>query len=172
MVKFIHLIGFFLIYLSASAQKPFYFLDQEAKLNTHNFFFILNNPLDAHDLTSPYINKKKLNDNEIKYFILYNELSLKNLTIIDGEAEDLTLIVNIYEGGAFDQKVPAPYSYKKKKIKGRQLIIDIVSGTTKLLVFRGWIDLDKMKTTDHYKLYQRAICLILSNFKIDPVLVD
>ncbi len=172
MLKFIYLIGFFLIYLSASSQKAYYFIDEEAKLNAYNYFYVENNPLDAHDITNPHLNKKELNDTEIKYFILYNEVSLKNLTILDGAAEERCFIIYMYEGSAFDEKIPAPSSYKKKKIKGNQFIIDITSGSTKLLVFRGWIDLSKIKTTDTYRLYQRAICLILSNFKIDPIISE
>ncbi len=172
MLKFVQLIGFFLIYLSASGQKVFFYRNATVEFNKFNHFFIQNSPLDVHDMASPYLKKSDLVINESKYFILYNEVSLKNLTILDGESENGTLLINMYEGMQFADLPNPPKGYKKKKIKSNHLIIDIINGADKSLIWRGWIELKKIKATDDYQLYQKAISLILLNFAIDPVISE
>lgn len=172
MLKFTHLIGFFLIYLSAYGQKATYYKCPNVNFNTYSSFYMLNTPLDAHDITSPFINRKDFKQNESNYFILYNELSLKNLTILDGESEHGTLLFNLYEGNTFNSGVIAPKGYKSKKLKGNNLIIDIMDGGDKSLLFRGWIELKRIKATNDYSRYQKGISLILLNFSIEPVVIE
>lgn len=172
MLKFTHLIGFFLIYLSVNAQKASCYKSPNVNFNTYASFYMLNSPLDAHDITSPFINRKDFKQNESNYFILYNELSLKNLTILDGESEHGTLLFNLYEGNAFSTEGIAPIGYRKKKLKGNNLIIDIMDGGDKTLLFRGWIELRRIKAANDYSRYQKGISLILLNFIIEPVIIE
>jgi len=172
MLKFLSFISFTFIYLSASAQKASYYVDKTIDLNKYNYFFLANCPIDPHDLTSPYLNKSSLNSTEMGYFILYNEFSLKNLVIIDGHAEKGTLQINFYEGGSFDAGTPTPPGYKPKKLSRSHLIIDMIDGGTKTLVWRGWIDLSKIKSSNSYQLYQKGISSILNNFHIEPVISE
>ena len=172
MVKFFSLIGFLLIYLPVYSQKASYYKDAATDFHTFSYFYLLNCPLDAHELTDPFLDKKSLNNNEINYFIIYNEMSLKNLTLIDGEGSTGTLLINLYEGSSFNDQVTTPSGYKKKKLKGKNLVIDIQNGANKTLVWRGWIDLAKIKATDAYALYQKAIYNILQNFTIEPTIIE
>lgn len=172
MVKYLFFLSFIFIYLSASAQKASYYTDKTVDLNKFNYFFLANCPIDAHDLTSPYLDKNSLKDSEIGHFIIYNEFSLKNLTIIDGHAESNSLSVNLYEAVLFDPNTQTPAGYKPKKLTKTNLIIDLVDGGSKLLVWRGWIDLSRVKSANSYELYQRAISAILCNFHIQPVIAE
>jgi hypothetical protein len=172
MLKFFTLIGFFLIYFSGHAQKAFYFQDKDVDLNKFSYFYLANSPMDAHELVDPFLDKNKLDANKYMFFALYNEASLKNLTIIDGSSEFLTLIFNLYEASSFDQSTFLPMSYKPKKIKGNFLILDILNGANKTLVWRGWIDLKKIKATEVYTLYQKAIHQIFLNFTIEPTVIE
>jgi hypothetical protein len=81
-------------------------------------------------------------------------------------------LINIYEGTSFDLNVQTPGGYKPKKLNKKSLVIDVVDGTTKLLAWRGWIDLSKIKSTSPYQLYQKAISCILNNFQIQPVISE
>ena len=169
MLKLFTLISFLLINFSIAAQKASYYIDKSVDLNKFTNFYLLNCPLDAHDLTSPFINKNNLNVKENNYYVLYNELSLKNLTIIDGESTESTFLINLYEGSSFDATVLKPADYKPKRIKGPHLILDIVSGKNKTLVWRGWINVKKIKSAN---ITQKAIYLILLNLNLVPVIVE
>jgi hypothetical protein len=168
MVKIISLLAFMGIYFSAFGQKASYYTDPAANLNTYQWFYMPNSSLDAHAITNPFLDKKSLNDLDNLYFILYNELSLKNLTILDGNGPEGTLEAYIYEGSNFANQL-TPLGYKTRKIKGRYLIIDFLNASNHVLVWRGWLDLKKMKGT-LYQQYQKAITLILTNLKIEPVI--
>src|ERR1700741_3677121 len=98
MLKIISLIGFMGFYFSAFGQKASNYLDPTVDLNKYQWFYFPNSPLDAHQLTDPFLDKKLLNENNSLYFVLYNELSLKNLTILDGNGPEGTLEAYIYEG--------------------------------------------------------------------------
>jgi hypothetical protein len=175
MLKFFTFISFWTFYFSAQAQKAAYFQDRTADLNKYTYFYMGNATLDAHELTDPFIKKSELKDNEIIDFIAYNELSLKNLTLIDGKSNIGTLCFNFYQGSAFDEKPILPIGYKKKKLKGNFLILDVLDEGNHQLVWRGWMDFKKLKgakTMNTYTLYQKAICLILLNFKINPTVIE
>lgn len=175
MLKFFTFISFWAFYLSAQAQKAAYYHDPAADLNKYTYFYMGNATLDAHELTNPFIHKNELKDHEIMEFILYNELSLKNLTLIDGRSDVGTICCNVYTGGVFDEKPILPAGYKKKKLKGNFLILDLLDEGNHQLVWRGWMDLKKIKggkTMEAYTLYQKAICLILLNFKINPTIIE
>lgn len=172
MVKFMQLIGLFLIYLSAYGQKAFFYQNSALDLNKYSYFLIENSTFEVHDITNPFINIMNIKDNENKYFILYNEVSLKNFTIIDGESGYMTILMNIYEGSSFNDSILMPKDYKKKKLKGNHLILDMTDGGSKSLIWRGWIDLKKIRAKDKYTLYQRAISLILLNFSIEPAIIE
>jgi hypothetical protein len=172
MLKFLSFISFTLIYLSASAQKVSSYFDKTIDFNKYNYFFMANCPINIHNLTSPYIDKKNLKGNEIGYFILYNELSLKNLVIIDDHAEIGTLQIYLYEGSSFDASISTPVGYKPKKLTRPHFIIDMIDGGSKTLVWRGWIDLSKIKSSGPYQHYQKGITAILNNFHIQPVIAD
>jgi hypothetical protein len=169
MLKLFTLLCFLIINFSIVAQKASYYVDKTIDLNNFTNFYLLNCPLDAHDLTNPFIDKTLLNKQENNYFALYNELSLKNLTIIDGESTESTFLVNLYESSSFDATVSTPIDYKPKRIKGPHLILDIISGANNKLVWRGWINLKKIKSSN---VTQKAIYLILLNFRIEPVIVE
>lgn len=141
-------------------------------MNKYNYFYLENCPIDVHDLTSPYFDKFSLKNNEINYYILYNEFSLNNLTIVDGHVDMGALQINIYQGTFFDKNTLTPLGYKPKKLKKTNLVIDLVDGGTKILVWRGWIDLSKIKSSNTYQLYQKAIATILGNFHIQPVISE
>lgn len=169
MLKISQLIGLLLFSLSGSAQKAFYYQEKSVDLNKFNDFYIQDSPIDAYELTSPFINKMALQDDNNKYFILYNELSLKNLTIMHVNNIDKELLISIHlEGNYLCGCAISSNYYKKKKAKKGDLVIDIVDGASKTLVWRGWTDLKKIKSTNAYSLYQKAISLILINLKIDP----
>lgn len=172
MLKFLSLLSFTLFYLSASAQKVSYYIDKTVNLNKYNYFYLNNSTIDAHDLTNPYLNKNSLSVNEISYFIAYNELSLKNLTIIDDHADNGTFFVNLYEAALFDATITTPPTFKSKKLKKNSLIIDMVDGGSKMLIWRGWVDISKIKANSQYERYQKAISSVLSKFKIEPVIAE
>lgn len=170
MLKFFSSVGFLLIYLSASAQKASYYIDRSVDLNSFNYFYIEDSLTDVHDLTSPYLIKSNLKSNQMSTFILYNELSLKNLTIIDDHADIGTLLIHFYEDIKFDPLVKTPTGYKSKKLAKKSFVIDMVNGGTGQLVWRGWIDQKKIRATDDYQRYQKGITCILKNFLIQPVI--
>ncbi len=171
MLKIISLIGFLGFYFSAFGQKASYYKDASVDMNQFQFFYMPNSTLDAHNLTNPFLDKKSLNDTDYWYFSLYNELSLKNMTLLDGHGGVGAFEIFIYEGSTFEKRI-SPIGYKPKKIKGRFLVIDAVNSTNETLVWRGWIDLKKIKNASGYRLYQRAICLLLTNLKIEPVITE
>lgn len=172
MLKFIYLTSLFLICLNLNAQRARFYKNPSIDFNQFTYFYIQNNPVDAHDINSPFINKMLFTDIENKCYSLYYELSLKNMTIIDGESINKTILVNIYEGIDFDNMVKTTADYKNKKIKTQHLMIDILDGSNNTLIFRGWIALKNKKAISNYDLYQKAIYLILYNFKIDPVIIE
>lgn len=172
MLKFFTLISFLCFYLSTSAQKAFYYQDNSVELNKYTYFYMVNSTIDAHELTDPFIDKRSLYINNMKFFILYNELSLKNLTLIDGESGSGTILWDLYEGSSFNEKTLTPSAYKRKKLKGNFLIIDALDGANSTLIWRGWIDLKKVKAPNTYSQYQKAICLILLNFRITPTIIE
>ncbi len=171
MVKFISLLILSSIYFSVFGQKASYYKDPNTDLNKYNWFYLPDGPLDAHDLTNPFLDKSSLDINKYSIFILYNELSLKNLTILDGNGGEGTLKIQLYEGSAF-KPVNAPLGYKSKKLKGRILILDIMNPSNDTLVWRGWIDLKKVKAPNEKQQYQKSICAILNNLVINPVITD
>lgn len=168
MLKFINLLCFFLIYSSLVAQKAFFYKNNAAELSKYSYFFMFN----GYDITSPFINKNSLELNNNKYFILYNELSLKSLNIMLESKEEGTIFINLYEGSTFSYLAIIPKGYKKKKLKGRYLILDMIDGNDKSLIWRGWIDLKKLKANDERSLYQKAISLIMFNFSLEPTVIE
>lgn len=171
MVKIISLLIFFGFYFTAFGQKASYYKNPETDLNKYSWFYLPEGPMDAHDLTNPFLDKLSLDVNKYGIFILYNELSLKNLTILDGNGGTGTLKIDLYEGSAF-KSVNTPPGYKVKKLKGRILMIDMIEPSTQTLVWRGWIDLKKVKAGTERLRYQKAINAILYNLKIEPVIVE
>jgi len=171
MVKIISLLIFTGFYFTAFGQKAAFYKNPETDLNKYSWFYLPEGPMDAHDLTNPFIDKLNLEINKYSTFVLYNELSLKNLTILDGNGGEGTLKIDMYEGADF-KPANAPLGYKTKKIKGRILILDMVDPNTQQLVWRGWIDLKKIKAPNERQQYQKAICAILCNFKIEPVIAE
>lgn len=172
MLKFMQLIGVFIIYLSTYSQKAFFYKNSDFAPNKYRYFLIDNPHFDTHDITSPFINIDDYTINENKCFILYYEVSLKNLTIIDGESADMTILMNMYEDVFFNDSILIPKDYKKKKLKGKCLILDMIDGGNKSLIWRGWIDLKKIKAKDEYSFYQKAISLILLNFTVEPTIIE
>jgi hypothetical protein len=171
MVKTISLLIFMGIYFSAYGQKASYYIDSGTDLNKFPSFYMPSSSLDAHDLTDPFLNKKSLSDNNYKDFVIYNELSLKNLTIIDGHGGEGVFEVYMYEGSAFEKRT-TPLGYKSKKLKGQFLVIDILNSGNQVLVWRGWIDLKKVKADSTNQKYQKAICCLLANLKIEPEMTE
>lgn len=161
MLKIFTLIGLTLIYFVGYGQKAFYYQDKSTDLNKYDQFYLLNNPLNFKEITSPYLQQSNLKDKSANYFILYNEAGLKNLQLSDSENLETVLLMNLYEGSSFDATIKNPQDYKPPKLNGRFLILDILTPTTKTLLWRGWINMKKVKST---KPYQRAIYLLLANF--------
>lgn len=170
MLKIITLIGFLCLTIGGFAQKANYFIADPTHINSHRYFYLSNCNIDIHDLTSPFINKMDvLKSKEGKYFILYYELSLKNMMIIDSDKEPTAVIINFYEANEFDNKMVYPPSYKVKKIRTSHFILDIVSAGSGNLIYRSWMDSKKIKLPRGFNREQHAITLLLKGFTIQPL---
>lgn len=171
MAKIISLLGFMMIYFSTWGQKASYYIDPAADLNKFAYFYMPASSLDAHELTNPFLVKNDLNDNNRKDFVLYNELSLKNMTLLDGHGGEKVIEVYLYEGSGFVHRT-TPLGYRSKKLKGKFLILDVLNSANETLIWRGWIDLKKIKGFSPSEINRKAIIAILTNLKIEPVITE
>ncbi len=89
------------------------------------------------------------------------------MTLLDGHGGEKVFEVLLYEGSDFEKRTTPP-GYKPKKLKGRFLILDILNSVNETLVWRGWIDLKKIKSTHPNEISRKAICALLTNLKIEP----
>jgi len=168
MRKLFFILSIIFIYLPLNGQKASFYQDKSVNLNTYTSFYLLNTPIDAHDLSGAYLNKSIFNDNEYMYFATYYELSLKNIVVVDGENMINCFHVKPYISNKFDH-LPTPLSYKIPKIKSNTLVIDLVDASTKTLVWRGWINLDKIKTKDQRLKITNGIHLITKLLQFEGV---
>lgn len=170
MLKFIAIIGLLTISLSTYSQKAGYYLNPQANLNDHHYFYMPDCPIDVHDLTNPFLNKKLINESSNNYyFILFYELSLKNLIITDGDMASDCIKVYIYEDVDFHSNMVLPLGYKAQKFKKKTLILDMVDSQSGNLLYRSWIDIQKIKASNNYHQFQSGITLLLRNLNIQPV---
>jgi hypothetical protein len=171
MVKIISLLGFLTIYFSAWGQKASYYIDPSANLNQFQHFNMPGSSLMPAELTHPFLDKSKLNYNNRRDFALYNELSLKNLSFLPEKSDDSVLEVFLYEAASFENRT-TPKGYKSKKLKGQFLILDMLNSSNHTLVWRGWIDLKKIKAITPAEKNQKAMIAILTNLKIEPAIIE
>lgn len=171
MLKFITLIGLLFLSIVGHAQKPGFYINDASIINTHRYFYLNNCPIDVHELTNPFINKNETKNAPLdKYFILYNELSLKNLTIIDSDKESTCIIVDIYESNEFNKTMVYPINYKPRKLRSKHLILDMTSVGSGNLIYRAWIDLAKLKFSNTYNRNICALKALLKGFTIQPLI--